>query len=200
MSIGDDAWERVARASDFIGKLIASGETVYGINTDSSLCRTCGSAVAVGGASGKPYPLSRSGVGAETSREIVLSMWLLRLNTMCRGHSGNRPEVMRQAIRLIEAGVLGCVPSRGSVGASGDLAPSAHAVLPLLGEGCCTRPTVEKTGFERVPAHLALKDLGIEPLKLAPKEGWLSSTAPSIRLRWQSRRGCKDVDYGERQI
>jgi histidine ammonia-lyase len=164
--------ERVARAAAFVARLIESGQTVYGINTGFG--HFAERAVPPDRLAELQENLIRShaaGVGEEAPRDVVQAMWLLRLNTMCRGHSGNRPEVMDRAICLLEAGVLGCVPSRGSVGASGDLAPAAHAVLPLLGEGWCTRPTARRDGFERVPARQALADLGIPPLALAPKEG-----------------------------
>lgn len=111
------------------------------------------------------------GVGEELPRDLVLALWLLRLSTISRGYSGIRPETVEFFLRLLRAGVLGCVPSRGSVGASGDLAPSAHAVLPALGEGFCTRPLASGEGFERVRADQALADLGLAPIQLGPKEG-----------------------------
>ncbi len=111
------------------------------------------------------------GVGEEVSRDIVLALWLLRMHTVSQGFSGIRPETMDFCVRLLNAGVLGCVPARGSVGASGDLAPSAHAVLPVLGEGFCTRPLAAGEGFERVPAGQALAQVNLKPLQLSAKEG-----------------------------
>ncbi|MBF0495818.1 MAG: aromatic amino acid lyase [Deltaproteobacteria bacterium] len=67
-------------------------------------------------------------------------MWVITLNSMARGCRGVRLETVKRIPASLEAGILGCVPSRGSVGASGDLVPSAHAVLTLLGEGYCTMP------------------------------------------------------------
>jgi histidine ammonia-lyase len=172
IELANGSRERVARAAAVVARLVAAGETVYGINTGfGSFAERAVPPHRLAELQENLIRSHAAGVGEEAPRDVVLAMWLLRLNTMCKGHSGNRLEVMDRAIRLLEAGVLGGVPSRGSVGASGDLAPSAHAVLPLLGEGWCTRPTLQRDAFERVPAGQALSDLGMAPLRLAPKEG-----------------------------
>jgi len=96
---------------------------------------------------------------------VVRAAIALRLNTLARGHSGIRPDTVARLAALLNAGILPDVPALGSVGASGDLAPLAAIALALMGEG-----TVEAHG-RRVPAALALHEAGLEPARLAAKEG-----------------------------
>ena len=106
-----------------------------------------------------------AGVGAPLPREIVRAMLLLRANTLALGHSGCRPIIVDRLLAFLELGVHPVVPAQGSVGASGDLAPLAHLALPLIGRG-----RVE-LGGQIVPALVALRELGLEPLVLEAKEG-----------------------------
>jgi histidine ammonia-lyase len=105
------------------------------------------------------------GVGAPLPRDVVRAMLLLRANTLALGHSGCRPLVVDRILAFLEAGINPVVPSQGSVGASGDLAPLAHLALPLIGRG-----EVE-LGGQVMPGLLALRETGIEPLTLEAKEG-----------------------------
>src|SRR5439155_7175107 len=105
------------------------------------------------------------GVGEPYPDEIVRSAMLLRANALAKGRSGARPEVVELALECLNRGVVPHVPSRGSVGASGDLAPLAHLALPLVGEG---EATVEG---DRLPGRDALARVGLEPVRLAAKEG-----------------------------
>jgi histidine ammonia-lyase len=106
-----------------------------------------------------------AGVGPDFPDEIVRAVLLLKLLCLCQGHSGVRPVVVEYLQALLNADVLPCVPSQGSVGASGDLAPLSHAAGVLMGMGKA------KVSGEVVPAVEALRLLGLEPLELAPKEG-----------------------------
>jgi histidine ammonia-lyase len=90
---------------------------------------------------------------------------LLRANALAKGNSGARIETVELLVELLNRGVLPYVPSRGSVGASGDLAPLAHLALPLVGEGEAV------VDGERVPAADALARVGLEPIRLQAKEG-----------------------------
>jgi histidine ammonia-lyase len=105
------------------------------------------------------------GVGDPYPDEIVRSAMLLRANALAKGRSGARPEVVELLLECLNRGVLPYVPSRGSVGASGDLAPLAHLALPLVGEG--------EAWFdgERLPGGKALARAGLEPVRLEAKEG-----------------------------
>jgi histidine ammonia-lyase len=105
------------------------------------------------------------GVGEPYPAEIVRAAMLLRANTLAKGNSGARIETVELLLACLERGVLPVVPSRGSVGASGDLAPLAHLALPLVGEG---EAFVEG---ERLPGFEALTRVGLEPIGLAAKEG-----------------------------
>jgi histidine ammonia-lyase len=105
------------------------------------------------------------GVGDPYPDEIVRAAMLLRANTLAKGNSGARIETVELLLECLDRGVLPVVPSRGSVGASGDLAPLAHLALPLVGEG---EAFVEG---ERMPGFEALARVGLEPIRPAAKEG-----------------------------
>jgi len=105
------------------------------------------------------------GVDEPYPDEIVRAAMLLRANTLAKGNSGARIETVELLLACLDRGVLPVVPSRGSVGASGDLAPLAHLALPLVGEGEAV------VDGERLPGFEALARVGLEPLRLAAKEG-----------------------------
>jgi len=105
------------------------------------------------------------GVGEPYADEIVRAAMLLRANTLAKGNSGARIETVELLLECLERGVLPVVPSRGSVGASGDLAPLAHLALPLVGEGEAF------VDGERMPGFEALTRVGLEPTRLEAKEG-----------------------------
>jgi len=106
-----------------------------------------------------------AGVGEPLPREIVRAMLLLRANTLALGFSGARPIVAERLLDFLRLGIHPVVPAQGSVGASGDLAPLAHLALPLIGRG-----QVELGGHV-MPALIALRETGMEPLALGAKEG-----------------------------
>ena len=106
-----------------------------------------------------------AGLGEPLEDEAVRGMLLLRANTLARGHSGVRPQVVEALLAFIAADVLPLVPSRGSVGASGDLAPLAHLALPLLG---CGQVRIEG---RIATAAEGLRRAGLAPLELGPKGG-----------------------------
>jgi histidine ammonia-lyase len=105
------------------------------------------------------------GVGEPYPDEIVRAAMLLRANALAKGRSGARPQLVELLLDCLERGVLPVVPSRGSVGASGDLAPLAHLALPLVGEG------EARFDGERRPGGDALEQAGLRPLTLEAKEG-----------------------------
>src|SRR5881398_3238377 len=105
------------------------------------------------------------GVGEPYADEVVRAAMLLRANTLAKGNSGARVETVELLLDCLERGVLPVVPSRGSVGASGDLAPLAHLALPLVGEGEAF------VDGERLPGFEALTRVGLEPIRLRAKEG-----------------------------
>jgi histidine ammonia-lyase len=105
------------------------------------------------------------GVGEPYPDEIVRAAMLLRANTLAKGNSGARVETVELVLACLDRGIVPVVPARGSVGASGDLAPLAHLALPLVGEGEAF------LDGERMPGLEALTRAGLEPVQLAAKEG-----------------------------
>jgi histidine ammonia-lyase len=105
------------------------------------------------------------GVGAPYPDEVVRAAMLLRANALAKGRSGARPELVELLLSCLDRGVLPLVPSRGSVGASGDLAPLAHLALPLVGEG------EARFDGEVVSGRDALERAGLAPVRLEAKEG-----------------------------
>jgi histidine ammonia-lyase len=105
------------------------------------------------------------GAGLPLEDEVVRGMLLLLAASLRRGHSGTRPELVELVLGLLEREVVPVVPSRGSVGSSGDLAPLAHLALVLIGEG------EAKVRGERMPGGQALERAGLEPIVLSAKEG-----------------------------
>jgi len=105
------------------------------------------------------------GVGEPYPDELVRAAMLLRANALAKGHSGARVETVELLLACLTRGLVPYVPARGSVGASGDLAPLAHLALPLVGEGEAW------VGDERLPGAQALVEVGLEPIRLEAKEG-----------------------------
>ncbi len=105
------------------------------------------------------------GVGQSFGKDVTRAIMLLRVNTLCRGYSGIRIETLNLLIEMLNRGVHPIIPQKGSLGASGDLAPLAHMVLVMLGEG-----RAEFKG-EIIPGAEALKKAGLKPCILSAKEG-----------------------------
>lgn len=106
-----------------------------------------------------------TGVGEPLPAEVVRAVMLLRANALAKGHSGIRPETLETLIAMLNAGVHPVIPAKGSLGASGDLAPLAHMVLPLIGLG-----EAEYRG-ERMTGEQAMRTAGLAPVTLTAKEG-----------------------------
>jgi histidine ammonia-lyase len=145
-----------------VDRAVASGAVIYGITTGfGALANTH-----IGRDQGETlqYNLLRShatGVGDPVPDELVRAMLLLRARTLAQGHSGVRPIIVEKLLELLDRDILPVVPSQGSVGASGDLAPFAHLALPLIGEG-----RVRVAG-----KIMNTSESGFEPVQLRTKEG-----------------------------
>jgi histidine ammonia-lyase len=166
VALSDAARPRVAAARRVVEDIISRGDTVYGINTGFGAL----SDVTIPPDDLRQLQLNlvRShscGVGDPLPEATVRAMMLLRANVLARGHSGCRLAVIETLIRMLNAGVHPVIPSRGSVGASGDLAPLAHLALVTIGEGEARYQGRRITGAE------ALKAAGIPALALEAKEG-----------------------------
>jgi histidine ammonia-lyase len=173
LAFENDALARIQSGADFIDRVLAAGDrVVYGLNTGFGHFAERSVPPGLLSQLQRNLILSHAcAVGPLAPREIVMAMWLLRLHTFAKGHSGIGLDTIGAVLALLNAGVLGLVPSRGSVGASGDLVAAAHASLVLLGEGKCSRPGHNGSEFEVVDSSRALAEMGLQPLSLRPKEG-----------------------------
>ncbi len=166
-SLSDDAREKMRRARELVERAAhGSREHTYGVNTGFG--RFVSESIPEELTEELQLRLLRShacGVGDPYAPEIVRAAMLLRANALAKGYSGARVETVELLLECLNRGVLPYVPSRGSVGASGDLAPLAHLALPLVGEGEAWLDGV------RVPAAEALARAGLEPVRLVAKEG-----------------------------
>jgi histidine ammonia-lyase len=164
--LAQDAWNAIEAASDSIGRILESGRTVYGVNTGFGLLAQTRIPDDRLAELQKNLILSHScGLGEMLPERAVRLILVLKVIGLARGHSGVRREVVERLLSLLEAGALPLIPSQGSVGASGDLAPLAHMSAALIGAGSIV------LGGEMLPAAKALAKLGLEPLSLGPKEG-----------------------------
>jgi histidine ammonia-lyase len=166
VALSAGARPRITVARRVVEDIIARGDTVYGINTGFGAL----SDVTIPPDELRQLQLNlvRShscGVGDPLPEPAVRAMMLLRGNVLARGHSGCRAIVIETLIRMLNAGVHPVIPSRGSVGASGDLAPLAHLALVAIGEG-----EANYKG-QRMAGAAALRAAGILPLALEAKEG-----------------------------
>ncbi len=158
-----DGIEAAART---VAQVLAGGERVYGVNTGfGSLAGTTISADQVLELQRRLVLSHSAGVGPPLADVTVRRTILLKINALARGRSGVRPALIDALLRLYNAGICPCIPAKGSVGASGDLAPLAHLAAALMGVG------EVRVGGETLPAAEALAQAGIEPIAFAAKEG-----------------------------
>jgi histidine ammonia-lyase len=160
------ARDRVTRARAVVDVLADGDAAVYGVNTGfGNFAETRIGRADLGALQVNLVRSHAAGVDVPLPPRTVRAMMALRANVLAKGFSGVRPATLDALVALINRSVHPLVPSRGSVGASGDLAPLAHLALVLIGEG----ETWNGTGAE--PGQAALAAAGLEPVTLAPKEG-----------------------------
>lgn len=184
----------IQQSVDCVDRVIAEKRVVYGINTGFGLLASTHIADKDLELLQKSLVLSHStGVGEYMSDSAVRLMMVLKINSLARGLSGVRLELIEALIQLVNAGVYPSVPEKGSVGASGDLAPLAHMSCLLLGEGSAT------VNGELLPSADALKFASLEPMRLAPKEGLalLNGTQASTAFALQGLFGAEDLFASE---
>ncbi|MCX9065860.1 histidine ammonia-lyase [Citrobacter portucalensis] len=149
-----------------VNNIVAEGRTAYGINTGFGLLAQTRIATEDLQNLQRSLVLSHAaGVGEALDDAMVRLIMVLKINSLARGFSGIRLSVIEALIALVNAEVYPLIPAKGSVGASGDLAPLAHMSLTLLGEGKA------RWQGEWLPATDALKKAGLEPITLEAKEG-----------------------------
>lgn len=175
------ARRRMEASAATVAATIASGRVAYGINTGFGAFAS--RVIPAAGTRKLQVNLVRShacGVGPPLPARLVRRMLLLKANALAAGFSGVRPLVVEALLALLASDVLPVLPSQGSVGASGDLAPLAHLTLALIGEGEATGPD----GSSRLEGRDVTAAVGIEPLELQAKEGLalLNGTQLSLAL------------------
>lgn len=166
VALSEETKERILTSRKTVDDLVAEGKTVYGITTgfgkfsdvciSQDECKLLQKNLIITHAVGAGEPFSR-----EASRGIML----LRVNNLAKGYSGARLEVVQTLIEMLNRGVTPVIPQKGSLGASGDLAPLSHMVLPMLGLG-----EAQYQG-KRLPGAEAMAQAGIPTVELVAKEG-----------------------------
>ncbi|MES2119855.1 MAG: histidine ammonia-lyase [Pseudomonadota bacterium] len=164
--LDDASMKRVSAAVASVDRILAGGDTVYGVNTGFGLLANTRIPDARLAELQTNLILSHSaGLGDPLPRHVTRLMIILKLLGLGRGHSGVRPVVIEALQALLDRDAMPLIPSQGSVGASGDLAPLAHLISALMGYGrVCVAGEV-------MSAAAALERIGLEPLQLGPKEG-----------------------------
>ncbi|ODC03520.1 histidine ammonia-lyase [Terasakiispira papahanaumokuakeensis] len=166
VSLSDSANEEIQKSVDCVNRVVDHNRTVYGINTGFGLLAQTRIENNDLEALQRSLVLSHAtGVGAALDDRLVRLIMVLKVNSLARGFSGIRRQVLDALIALINAEVYPHIPLKGSVGASGDLAPLAHMSVVLIGEGKA------RYQGEWITAKEALSIAGLEPIALAPKEG-----------------------------
>ena len=164
--IAPDAIPAINRASEAVQQFIREGHIAYGITTGFGAFKDTLIPVDDVEKLQENIILSHAvGVGALLDDRTVRAMMLIRANTLAKGHSGIRLQTIELLLELLNRNILPIIPSKGSLGASGDLAPLAHMSLPMLGVGQV------KVDGQILEAKDALEKAGLEPIKLAAKEG-----------------------------
>jgi histidine ammonia-lyase len=166
VSLSPNAVARMNASRAVVDKLLADGRTAYGINTGFG--KLASVRISPEQVRQLQVNLVRShscGVGAALSEAETRSMMVLRANALAKGLSGVRPVIVETLCAMLNSGVHPIIPSQGSVGASGDLAPLAHLAQVVIGEG----DAIFKS--EKLPGGEALKRAGIAPVALEAKEG-----------------------------
>ena len=161
--------ERIRAARDVVDRKVAGAETVYGVTTGIGSLATVRIPPEQAARLQEDIVKSHAtAVGPLLSRQEARAMFLLRAHVLALGHSGIRVEIVERMVEMLNRDLIPAVPEQGSLGASGDLAPLAHLALPLLGLGELLDGA---DGEHAVPAGDSMREAGLTPIELQPKEG-----------------------------
>jgi len=164
--IPEEAKKRVRRSRGVLEKLVREDQVIYGVNTGfGALSSVRISREDIGQLQSNLIRSHSSGVGEPLSTETVRALMLLRVNTLAKGYSGIRLEPLETIVEMLNKKVHPIIPAKGSVGASGDLAPLSHMILVVMGEGKAEYQGKVMMGRE------AMEKAGIRPVQLEFKEG-----------------------------
>lgn len=166
VEISDDAERRICKSRNIVDKIVEDDVPIYGITTGFGKF----SDVSISGEDCKTLQRNliishACGFGNRLDKDIVRAIILLRANALSKGYSGIRLSTVKTLVEMLNKGVHPCIPEKGSLGASGDLAPLSHMVLPMIGEG-----EAEYHG-EILSGKEAMNKAGIEVIELIAKEG-----------------------------
>ena len=171
------AREAIRSAHAVVARAVEENRLVYGINTGmGSLADTAIDADQLSELQRRLILSNAAGTGEPFPDRVVRRIMLLKINTLGLANSGVRMALVDSLIELFNRDVRPCIPSKGSVGASGDLAPLAHLGVAMMGEG------EVRMSAETIPAGVALERLGMEPLVPAPKEGLAMVNGTQVSL------------------
>lgn len=167
------AIQKITNSQQSVRAIVENNRTVYGINTGFGILAN--KSISEDDTATLQYKILQShsvGVGDPIPVEIAKIMLITKVHALAQGFSGVKLETLERIIWHIDNDVIPVVPEKGSVGASGDLAPLAHLFLPLIGLGeCFVRNTTGGNKWLRTGAAEALKKPGLSPIRLGPKEG-----------------------------
>lgn len=195
IALSDTCREKVQQCRDFVDDVIAKGEIVYGLTTGFGKFSTV--TIPPEHIGELQLNLIRShatNVGEPYSIEQTRAIMLLRINVLAKGFSGIRLQSLQTLVDMLNAGIHPVIPRRGSVGASGDLSPLSHLVLPLIGEG-----EAEYQG-KILPGGEALNKAGLRPVLLQAKEGLALNNGTQVMAALgvlsllEAERLCKQAD------
>ena len=166
LRLAGQSWRNIEASRKIVEGVISTGSVAYGVNTGfGRLAQTVIDASDLALLQENLLVSHAAGVGNPLQDRVVRLAMLLKINSLARGYSGVRPEVVALLLELLNRQIYPVVPAKGSVGASGDLAPLAHLSLPLTGKG---QVRVDGTILS---SNQALQNANLEPLKLEAKDG-----------------------------
>lgn len=164
--LSEESKKQILNSQENVAKIVASGQTVYGINTGfGPLCDTKISEEETRQLQHNLLISHAVGVGNPIKKEISKTMLVAKAHALSKGYSGVTLEVVERILLMVEKDIIPVVPEKGSVGASGDLAPLSHLFLPLIGEGKVW------DGDQIITTKEALAKHNLQPLNLSAKEG-----------------------------
>lgn len=176
VKLSDESKSAINKSRSWVENSVKEGRVMYGINTGFGAFKS----VAISESHTAELQLNlirshSSGVGEAFPEDVCRAVMLLRANSLSKGYSGVRLLLIEKLIELLNKNVYPYIPSQGSVGSSGDLAPLCHMVLVLIGEGECWE------NGKRVPSLKVLKQKRIKPVVLASKEGLGLSNGTNVQ-------------------
>ena len=193
VSFEKEHWDRAQASADLIAGILARGQTVYGVNTGfGKLANTRIRNEDLDNLQRKIVLSHCAGVGPSLSEPVTRLVMVMKLASLMRGFSGVQIPTLKLLVDMLDREIYPVIPSQGSVGASGDLAPLSHLAAAMIGEGFA------RINGVKMPAAEALSKAGLHPVQLKAKEGLalLNGTQVSTSLALNGLYGARNVFYG----